>query len=263
MCGPGWAAGRPGLCARTGPGWRRLCLEEEPGARSEGLVSSDGTCSILGRAHAGLSRSCRNLSFTGHSDSTPLSRPAPSPDSGIPRKDSPSPCLPLGSRILQHGGQLIAAAWHRRAWDRLVILGDAGSTTAPVVNDHRAGGGQGGAGRPVVVAAQQQINGMRASRGGRDEDPHHRPGGQQQARSPRAGRLDQAARSSGGVPAAWPSVNPPAALALRRGNLILIQPGWTAASRLNRGLALVPDGTFGPKHPGRPPCDRGPERING
>jgi hypothetical protein len=63
---------------------------------------------------------CRNLSFTGHSGSTPLSRPAPSPDSGMPRKNSLSPCLPLGSRILQHGGQLIAAAWHRKAWDRLV-----------------------------------------------------------------------------------------------------------------------------------------------
>jgi hypothetical protein len=35
---------------------------------------------------------------------------------------------------------------------------DAGSTTAPVVKDHRAGGCQGGEGRQVVVAAQQEIN---------------------------------------------------------------------------------------------------------
>ena len=43
-------------------------------------------------------------------------------------------------------------------WLFLFILGQVGSATAPVVNDHRAGGGQGGAGRPVVVAAQQQID---------------------------------------------------------------------------------------------------------
>jgi len=54
---------------------------------------------------------------------------------------------------------------------------DAGSLTTPVVNDHCAGGRQGGAGRPEVVAAQQEINRMRASQGGRDEDPHHWPGG--------------------------------------------------------------------------------------
>ncbi len=46
--------------------------------------------------------------------------------------------------------------------------------------------------------------------------------GQQQARSPRAGGGDQSAWSSGGVPAAWPSGDLPAALALRRGNLILM-----------------------------------------
>jgi len=57
------------------------------------------------------------------------------------------------------------------------MLADARSATTPVVNDHCAGGGQGAAGRPVVVAAQQQINRIRASRGGRDEDPDHRPGG--------------------------------------------------------------------------------------
>jgi len=37
------------------------------------------------------------------------------------------------------------------------MLVDAGSTTAPVGNDHCAGGGQGGHGRPEVVAAQEQI----------------------------------------------------------------------------------------------------------
>jgi len=58
-----------------------------------------------------------------------------------------------------------------------LMLADGGSTTAPVVHDHCAGGCQGGHGRPVVVAAQQQISRMRASRGGRDADPHHRPGG--------------------------------------------------------------------------------------
>ena len=57
------------------------------------------------------------------------------------------------------------------------LLADGGSVTAPVVDDHCAGGGQGGHGRPEVVAAQQEIHRMRASRGGRDEDPHHRPGG--------------------------------------------------------------------------------------
>jgi len=63
---------------------------------------------------------------------------------------------------------------HRIAW---FMLGDAGSAAAPVVHDHRADRGQGGAGGPVVVAAQQKINRMPAGRGGRDEDPHHRPGG--------------------------------------------------------------------------------------
>ena len=56
------------------------------------------------------------------------------------------------------------------------VLVDASSVTALVVNDHRAAGGQDGAGRPVVMAAQQEINRMRTSRGGRDEDAHHRPG---------------------------------------------------------------------------------------
>ena len=65
-----------------------------------------------------------------------------------------------------------------------------------------------------MVAAQQQINRMRPCRGGRDEDPHYRPGGQQQARSPRSCGLDQAARSSGGVPAAWPPGDLPAFSAL-------------------------------------------------
>jgi hypothetical protein len=57
------------------------------------------------------------------------------------------------------------------------MLVDGGSTNAPVVDDYCADGGQGGAGRPVVVAAQQEISRMRASRGGRDEDAHHRLGG--------------------------------------------------------------------------------------
>ncbi len=74
------------------------------------------------------------------------------------------------------------------------ILGGDGSATAPVVNDHRAGGSQGGAGHPVVVAAQQQINRMPASRGGRDEDPHHRPGGAA------AGPITQIVRPGPGSP---------------------------------------------------------------
>jgi hypothetical protein len=47
--------------------------------------------------------------------------------------------------------------------------------------------------------------------------------GQQQARSPIAGRLDQATWSSGYGLAAWSPGNGRACVALRRGNLILIE----------------------------------------
>ncbi len=47
--------------------------------------------------------------------------------------------------------------------------------------------------------------------------------GQQQARSPTACGLDQATWSSGYGPAVWLPGNPQAFVALRRGNLILIQ----------------------------------------
>ena len=63
---------------------------------------------------------------------------------------------------------------------------------------------------------------MRAGRGGRDEDPHHRPGAAAAGPNTQSGRPDQSVRSSGGVPAAWSSRDLPASLALRRGNLIHI-----------------------------------------
>ena len=82
--------------------------------------------------------------------------------------------------------------------------------------------------------------------------------GQQQARSPRSCSPDQAAWSSGCIPAAWPAADRPTLPALRRGNLIPIQPASRPASRPGRGLTPVQDGTFGPDHPGRPPWHRGP-----
>ncbi len=87
-------------------------------------------------------------------------------------------------------------------------LADAGSTAAPVVDDHCAGGGQGGHGRPEVVAAQQEIHRMRASRGGRDEDPHHRPGGAAAGAITQSGRPGPVSpvigRHSGGLVAGGP-----------------------------------------------------------
>ena len=127
---------------------------------------------------------------------TPLSRPTPGPDSGMPRKNSRHRACRQESGPCQQGGQLIAAARRgiRGHGIAYFILGDDDSATAPVVNDHRAGGGQGGAGRPVVVAAQQQINRMRPCRGGRDEDPHYRPGGAA------AGPITQIVRPGPGSP---------------------------------------------------------------
>jgi hypothetical protein len=138
------------------------------------------------------------------------------------------------------------------------MLGDNCSATAPVVNDHRAGGGQGGAGRPVVVAAQQQINRVRARRGGRDEDPHHRPGGAA------AGPITQIVRPGPGSPvfggrsgrlAAGGTSRPsrPCGAETSSSSSQHQRP----ASCLTRGLALVQHGTLGPKHPGRPSCHRG------
>ena len=132
---------------------------------------------------------------------------------------------------------------------------DAGFLTTPVVNDHCAGGCQGGAGRPEVVAAQQDINRMRASRGGRDENPHHWPGGAA------AGTITQSGPPG---PASLVVGVRPGRLADGGGHgpaprkCVPIKPAQTVPNRLTRDLALVPGGTFGPKHPGRPPCPRGP-----
>ncbi len=63
---------------------------------------------------------------------------------------------------------------------------------------------------------------MRASRGGRDEDPHHGSGGAAAGAITQSGRRRPVSLVIGGVPAAWPSGDLPAVLALRRGNLILM-----------------------------------------
>ena len=136
--------------------------------------------------------------------------------------------------------------------------GDDGSAAAPVVNDHRAGGGQGGAGGPVVVAAQQQINRMPASRGGRDEDPPPTAGpGSSRPDYPDCAAWTSQPGHRGAFRQPGRRGDLPAFPALRRGNLILIQPASKACEPSHQDLALVPDGTFGPKHPGRPPCHRG------
>jgi hypothetical protein len=104
-------------------------------------------------------------------------------------------------------------------------------------------------------AGEQGRAGMRTRATGR--------AGQRQARSPRSCGPSQCAWSSGGVPQSGRLGDLPAALARRRGNLILSRQPQTAASRLSRDLGLAPGGIFGPEHPGGPPCDRRPERING
>ena len=87
-----------------------------------------------------------------------------------------------------------------------------------------------------MVAAQQQINRVRASRGRRDKDSHYRPGGAAAGpitQSVRPGPGSLVIRGRSGSLAAG---GPPGLLALRRGNLIFIQPA-------SGGLRAVSAGT--------------------
>ena len=125
---------------------------------------------------AGLSQSDWGLWSTGHSGAT-----------SVPARAQPGERHPLKLHITltavrKHDPANRATGSSPRRGTggggmACFLLAAGGSTTAPVVDDHCAGGGQGGHGRPEVVAAQQEIHRMRASRGGRDKDPHHRPGG--------------------------------------------------------------------------------------
>ena len=106
--------------AYSGLRWGRVdCTDRPPDRPGARVITVDRkVIEVGGKMYLEVPKN-RKQRRTGHSGSTPLSRPAPSPGSSTPRKNSPSPGLPLGSRILQHGGQLIAAAWYRKAWDRL------------------------------------------------------------------------------------------------------------------------------------------------
>ena len=68
------------------------------GMPSPGPVSSDGTCSIRHRARAGFSQPYWVSSSPV--TRTPTARPAPCPDSGMPRRTCSSPCLVSASKIL-------------------------------------------------------------------------------------------------------------------------------------------------------------------
>jgi hypothetical protein len=88
--------------------------------------------------------------------------------------------------------------------------------------------------------------------------------GQRQARSLRSCGLNQSAWLPGGVPAIWSprgTFRRPWPCGAETSSSV-DQP-QTAASRLSRDLAIAPGGIFGPEHPGGPPCDRRPGRING
>jgi hypothetical protein len=64
--------------------------------------------------------------------------------------------------------------------------------------------------------------------------------GQRQARTPRSCALSQCAWLSGGVPAIWSPGDLPAALALRRGNLILSRPASDSREPSQQGLSNRP-----------------------
>ena len=181
-------------------------------------------------------------------------------DTGSPRLEC---CLPSGPRMASSG---VGSSPRRGPGGRGLAfcrLAGAGSAPAPVIHEHCADSGQGGKGRPVVVAAQQQVNGMPATRGGRDDYPYHRPG------SAAAGTITQSRRPAPVSPVIRvrgrrPVVGgSPAVLARRYGNLILMEPVGVAAGRLSRDLALVPIENLGPKHPGRPSWNRKPEHPSG
>jgi hypothetical protein len=146
------------------------------GKPGTGPVSRAGICPIPHRTRAGLSQSDWGLWFTGHSWAT-----------SVPARAQPGERHPLKLHITltavrkQDPASRAAGSSPRRDTGgggmACFLLAGGGSTTAPVVDDHCAGGGQGGHGRPEVVAGQQEIHRMRAIRGGRDKDPHYRPGG--------------------------------------------------------------------------------------
>ena len=147
------------------------------GKPGTGPVSRAGICPVPHRTRAGLSLSDWGLWFTGYSGATSV------PACAQPGERHPLKELPITlTAVSKHDPARMAAGSSPRRGTgghgmACFLLADAGSATAPVVDDHCAGGGQGGHGRPEVVAAQQEIHRMRASRSGRDEDPHHRPGG--------------------------------------------------------------------------------------
>jgi hypothetical protein len=89
------------------------------------------------------------MRFTGQSGMT-----CAQPGERHALKRRPEPCPPSGSRI-------VGSSLRRGIGDRGIVcfmLVDAGSTTEPVVDDHRVGGCQGDTGRPTVMAARQEIS---------------------------------------------------------------------------------------------------------
>ena len=248
--------------ARPAHDWNRLCTSRKRKARYRpGKQSRD--LSLPHRNRAGLSLSDWGSWFTGYSGATSV------PACAQPGERHPLKELPITlTAVSKHDPARRAAGSSPRRGTgghgmACFLLADAGSATAPVVDDHCAGGGQGGHGRPEVVAAQQEIHRMRASRSGRDEDPHHRPGGAAAGAITQSGRPGPVSLVIGRRSGSLVAGGLPAALARRRGNLILMKPASDSREPSRRDLALVPDGTFGPKHQGRPPCDRRTECING
>ncbi len=178
------------------------------GKPGTGPVSRAGMWTIPHRTRAGLSQSAWGLWFTGHSGATSVPACAQSGERH-PVKELP---ISLTAVRKQDPASRAAGSSPRRGIGggglACFLLADGGSTAAPVVDDHCAGGGQGGHGRPEVVAAQQEIHRMRASRGGRNEDPHHRPGGAAAGAITQSGRPGPVSpvigRRSGGLVAGGP-----------------------------------------------------------
>ena len=194
--------------ARPGHDWNSLCTSRKREARYRpGKQSRDVSHTLTGPG-PGFSLSDWGLWFTGRSGATSVPACAQSGERH-PLKELP---ITLTAVRKQDPASKAAGSSPRRGTGGRGMacfqLADAGSTAAPVVDDHCAGGGQGGHGRPEVVAAQQEIHRMRASRDGRDEDPHHWPGGAAAGAITQSGRPGPVSpvigRHSGGLVAGGP-----------------------------------------------------------